>query len=720
MKKHSFVFLLIIFCMLGMVPLSHATEKEDEIRKLMWEEAGEPFERVDIPEKWAGESAVIIAQMRSFYYRKPPIIAQLQFHKEYHNRIKLIDKKSVEKYAELSFLTNTSNREVLVGFKVIKPDGKEVVIDPSTAVLMEREGGGVSAGYKKIAIPNLEPGDILDYYIHEEHTIGLNSQVFYFDPVLFHLPQEYPVINQKIQFHIQRRCFVSLRSLNGAPELKVETDEENDEQIYYLEDSDRESVSEAKWFFPYRELPAVKFRAAYMSGKGQRSSDMLVGEPGEVKSEVSKKELADFLAYMLGTFQTDARPIIKHVKKEVSREAGNFEKAREGYYYYRNTALTWAEISAVSADERLEQGVSYYVDNRLQFLDKFSAFLAGMDIPYDILMVIPREISSLDDVLLEQELQYLIRVKEGNDYLYFSYYNAFRTPGEIDPDIQGAEAYYVDGLDKFANWNPERVTVPVTDAAGNAMTRTLAVQIAADMGSATVKVNEKANGYFKSGLQNGLADFYDFEEEERARYEMKEDFAGTLWMKKKLLTLRDSYLKTRDKHRLEVMKEFASMKYDFEIAEVDEFSIGATGRYEENPEFSYDFRFTTEDLISKVGPNYLIDAGKLIESQVRVEADELDREVGVYMPARRSYRTTIRIEIPEGFEVNGLEELNMNVKNDQGAFISSARTEGNAVLIETEKTYATLQAEAAEWQNIVAFLNAAHDFTQKKILLKKR
>ena len=52
-----------------------------------------------------------------------------------------------------------------IGAKVIKPNGKEVTINTSEEVLTKNESKDQEG---KLAIPDLQVGDILDYYICKE------------------------------------------------------------------------------------------------------------------------------------------------------------------------------------------------------------------------------------------------------------------------------------------------------------------------------------------------------------------------------------------------------------------------------------------------------------------------------------------------------------------------------------------------------------------------
>jgi hypothetical protein len=712
---------LIAFTSFFISFLAKSSDRSEEIRERMWGGNDGAFSQIETPDKWSDESAIVIAQFNRFEYKKPAVINELYANRYFHNRLKINDKSALNEYTEIKFLSNQGRRlTVYAGFKVIKKDGREILIDPADAVEMEQVEGGEKRAYKKLAIPNLEVGDIIDYYICEDRVIPLTSKIYYFSPVQFHLPQEYPVMHQKLEFNVQRRCFISLRSMNGAPELKMEYDEANEEQNYTLVDEDREAVKDVRWFYPYRELPTIKFRAAYASGKAIRQNDVLLGEPGVVKKEVSEQEISDFVSYLIANSYNDPALILKHVKKNVDKNAGNFEKAKAGYYYHRNYQLQWDEVTTIADKEQWDQNLAYVRDNTVRFLDRFSGFLATSDIPYEIVIVTPRDGSSLDNVLLENELKYLMRVKQGDEYLYLSEIDNFTIPGEISSEYQGAEAYVVDGLADFKDWKLKKIDLPVSEKDQNMSESELTLSLDEDLKGCTIDIERKITGLFKPYHQYVLLDFYDYKEEEGSRYDMRDDFEGTLWMKKRLMTLRESYMSGRDKMKDEYLKSFVDNDYEFEIESVSGLKIDQTGRYDDKPEFTYHFSLKTNNLISKAGGNYLVNIGKLIERQVKIEEEELERKHGIYMDAPRTYKYRISLQIPEGFEVEGLDKLSIDIKTSQGGFVSSASVEAGNLTVETTKYYSNIYAGKDMWPELVKFLNAANQFSEQKILLRKK
>ena len=90
------------------------------------------------------------------------------------------------------------------------------------------------------------------------------------------------------------------------------------------------------------------------------------------------------------------------------------------------------------------------------------------------------------------------------------------------------------------------------------------------------------------------------------------------------------------------------------------------------------------------------------------------------MPYARTIQNNISIDLPAGYTADGLQDLNMNVDNESGSFISTAKVEGDKLLISTTKLYKKNFDKKEAWPNYVAFLEAGYKFSQAKIVLKKK
>jgi hypothetical protein len=295
----------------------------------------------------------------------------------------------------------------------------------------------------------------------------------------------------------------------------------------------------------------------------------------------------------------------------------------------------------------------------------------------------------------------------------------YSIPGEINPLLQGTEAYALDGLVSPKKWDAKKITLPVTTKKDNRTEVTLNLQIE-NLSKAKALVSKSIFGRNRIYEQNSFMDLYDFEKEERDRFKMDESFTGYSFYKKKYIAMKTAYMDKRKTYKTDALKGYLDQNYGFKSKATSELSIKQTGRYDNALAMVDEFSFESEDLIQKAGSNYLIDAGKLIESQVKIEGDELNRSTNVYFDCPRSYSYHITIDIPSGYVVQGLDKFNQQQENQFGGFTSKAKEQGGKIIIDTEKHYDVYFAPKNQWPSIVAFLNSANSFTEQKILLKKK
>jgi hypothetical protein len=176
----------------------------------------------------------------------------------------------------------------------------------------------------------------------------------------------------------------------------------------------------------------------------------------------------------------------------------------------------------------------------------------------------------------------------------------------------------------------------------------------------------------------------------------------------------------RSKSQVEYLKKSIEAQ-GLEVNKYDSFQLLQDGRNDESPILVYKEKFTLKKLLSKAGRNYLLDIGKLIGDQVKLEDKELKtRDNDIWISYAKTYTNNIIISLPKGYTAEGLQDLNYKIDNESGSFISSAKIEGNKIIVATEKIYKKDFDKKEMWSNYVAFLEAAYKFTQTKIVLKKQ
>ena len=692
-----------------------------EIRELMWNQSGEEFKATEIPDKWVNESAVYLAKDIRLAYRKEPILPNLKYHHYTHYRIKVLTRKAIEEFGEFSITGGGTMGGVqsasYAGFKVIKADGREVEVSLDQMVKQNAQLNNRRLDVYKLAIPDLEQGDIIDYYLAEEQIIQLSSTKYYaFDPVIYAFNDPYPIVKQRISFDVLRRCFINLKTLNGAPKFRLTTDEKNDRNRYELVDSDRESVEEIRWLHKYREIPTIKFKVTYASPTYAQIAPTFLGEPGKLKSKVNNKELIDFLKYLFNYYKSsELYEFQKLMKKNFKGVKDKQELAKKAFYILRYF------LHVKGMEEDILEGRSGSPSN-IGFISTLSSYYRSNDIKHEILVGIPRDISKIDDLILENELTYAMRVIEGGKAVYISYFDENAYYGELDTELQGSAVVAVKGHINPSGWELRRLTLPIDNHDKN-HNDTHYIYSIDDLkeGAMSLEATRSITGALQNFYQQYLTDFYTYKEEEREANPYHEEFIDVSKRKEaQLITKRSELLRKRQEALNGTMKQIAESDFDLEINEVTDFQIEQSGRYDDRPELVYHYIAKLEGAIKKVGPNYIVEIGKLIDSQVNLVEGEETREFNIYMPFARLFSYKVELEIPQGYELQGIDKLTNNVVNETGGFTSEATIEGNKLVINSEKFYTSNFVPAEKWNLMLQYLTAAEEFGNTQVLLKKK
>ncbi|MFC2114551.1 DUF3857 domain-containing protein [Bacteroidota bacterium] len=133
---------------------------------------------------------------------------------------------------------------------------------------------------------------------------------------------------------------------------------------------------------------------------------------------------------------------------------------------------------------------------------------------------------------------------------------------------------------------------------------------------------------------------------------------------------------------------------------------------------------TISSLIEKAGNSILFKVGELIGRQMEMY-QEHERQYDVEIEYPHSLNREIRIKIPEGYVVKGLEGLVINIEyGEKGkksvGFVSSYKQEGNEIIISITEYYAEVFYPISEYEHFREVINAAADFNKITLVFEKK
>ncbi len=677
--------------------------------KPVWDDADPDFSATAIPDKWKEESGVILAQKTRFSFDKDA--NKLAVYEITRRRIKLNDRDAVNSYSSVYFRIGSAYDGA--GIKVIKANGSVQDVSLRNAVYVEDNDDvpstftpyiGKASTYLdksksrvifyKIAIPDLDPGDIIDYgtIFYDDNTVKKMSYIE-FDPIYFVCTREYPVLSQKFEIDTDNNSFVNSKSTMGAPAFK-ETGNTNAE--YSWEDRNREKIPDTKWVNRMIEFPMLKFQIVF--SRSENRSDLFIGDRGELKQTITPDELAKKMNHLYNRldgsmYYSMAKAYLKQVGYADMREEDFIQKT---YYILRH--------------------MSFYRANGFSselFASCLTQCLELRNIPYSLVVTSPLTLTKPGDIIFRTEPEWMVKVK---DKFIFNA-TIFSNPYDFKEEFLNTPAYIIN-LGK--NPTATEIILPATKAEENITTNTITASMDTATRNMQVVLQRAATGLAKKKYNyQGLVYTTAFDDDHRS-YGGEDDVRAS--MKGAVLDSYEEKLRERKKEdktrKLETMKK--ELDDDFEnLTAYTEFTLNSDGRNWRKQELNYTNKFELGDMVKIAGDNLLVAVPGLIGDQLWISQDDRKREVDAYMDYPESIRNIINFSIPAGYKLVGIQSLNVNIDNSVGTFAVQANVEGNTLNILVKKHYKQTTVKKEDWPKLLEMLDAAYNFSQKKILLKK-
>jgi len=731
-KKYITVICFAVFLFSGLSLFAQGVINEDFIDVIeknaapYWSEAAAEFTGNTVPAKWKNESAVIIGYKRSITFDKKvsggwisSTKSNVFLFEKVRFKIKLQDKNATEGFTEVYFRYG----DKLDGFsaKVIKPDGEVQVVDVSDAVEVGSKADvpefyksffdqntGTETRYYKVAIPNLEVGDVLEYVSYTKSKLNvMRSGYVEFDPQYEICSKKYPVMFNEISIDTDEKTFFKSLSQNGAPEFKKEESEVKGFYRYVLTDKDRATEKDVNFISPMLAYPVVKFQVIYANSDKVKGA--LIGERGELKSGFTKEEIAkiawdDYVNvgyYPLNGGMLSVQGFIDYTWNDMRKESVSDlpeEKFIQNVYYrIRNHVLF--------RDSYLPDKVFAYIFGSLLFQRKINS---------DLIITTSNKTGKLKDVLFDGEIRYAIRV--GTKF----YFNCtdHSNPGELVETLLGNEAYIIkEPAKKTGVQEIIAITLPDATAAEN----TVHYDITAQYDPVTNKISVN-----RSATYNGLSKAKEIDNVVKYTPYMFDDFKiyfGSSPLDKMSSRQADEYYSSV----AAIKEEFKTAKPELSQQELDKeyrqkvkhknFKLISDGRALVRKQLTAADDFEIEDMTKRAGKKILVNAAGLMGTQLQITKEERSRTKDIQVGYARTLTWKISMPIPAGYTVKGLKEMNILVDNEAGRFSCEAKEENGNVILSIAKVYKQRNMPREKWNEMLAFIDAAYNTTFKYILL---
>ncbi len=720
--KKLFVFALISILLNSVV----AQVDEMSVRKKMWAEKF-PMPDSAMREEFKDESAVILHKSEVFEYKRNAIGAKVNTDSFLRMQIWLLDESAVEEYSELKFsklgISSYKREGTLIGIKVIKPDGTERIVNLNDAVKMRifRDAAQLketSDSYNKVAIEDLEKGDILDFYVVNISRINsafFNYPGYYaFDPEIVVFKSDYPILDGNVSFLVERNCYINL-SLPAGYEYPAA--KERDGKLYYeLSYFSKEKIKSLHWTAPLVTEPVLKFQVIVAFSGTNLVNKHFIGTVGKPKTAPEKSDYKRMLEYLSNhselksNFQIETR---RFLKKQRLNPADTL--LISDLYYFTRNYLYFDYLYYYGS--RYVNSVFY---DEFEFVRLFSSFLKKNNIVHEVFLGVDKSVGNIDLALLHEELTPGIKIEthNGTYIIYKPYPHSLLEEGR--DGLKGTRVFTTKIAPDVKRFVMKEDTLPSANYTDNVLTESYSVAFTGEENQIEVKRNVHVTGCMKSQfsfLVREASDYFDNESEA-----IQDICILNNIQKNRRANLIDDIQKKkseRQREKREAAKMLLKEMNNIQDAENDTLIVNAMGRTKDVKYISFSQSFKTHDVINQAGDYLVVDVSKLFGKFAVFPDDEKERNVDVYMDCPRSLQWNIEIIIPDGYSAGSLEVFNDSIKNSTGGFECFAREESGKVVIQAHKYYLHDYEPVENWPELLSMLEFSNNISQQKVVFSK-
>jgi len=137
----------------------------------------------------------------------------------------------------------------------------------------------------------------------------------------------------------------------------------------------------------------------------------------------------------------------------------------------------------------------------------------------------------------------------------------------------------------------------------------------------------------------------------------------------------------------------------------------------------FDVNLTAHSLIESAGNDFILNIGKTIGTQSELYQTS-KRKLPVNIEYVHSFYRKIEFNIPEGYKVSNLEDINMKVEMVENGRVSAFFTSwyeqtGNTIYVYSREVYPELEYPVTSFNEFRNVVNAAADFNKKVLIITK-
>lgn len=718
-NKHFFALLMVAFTCSNIIAQSDKNKDLKALYEFQKEDTEEAFSNLNVPEKFKNESVVMLYEKLKLVQSKIKI-PNTNYYYDYsvysRTRIKLNDINAIETYSDFTF-EDGDEFEV----KIVKPNGKSLVVDLKDAV----EANNVKTSNKfvnlflndkkrKIAIKNLEIGDIIDYSSLSNY-FGKNLNSNYFTNV-----EGMPIVYLKNEFKINKENTVLVfKSFNGAKDLIKKV---VGKQVLYSFESEMidkrksEIMSNENQSDPYYRLGIYFNTNLYYPFHDKPKNS-------EIKSKLTENDIKTYVYNTVKKAKTPSEYYLEFLKSVDVYHLSDEDYIKKYYIFCREQAYL------------CDLAFNFKQQNYgLNILTQFMTHLDKRKIEYEFLAMTSKENIEIKNLINTNELSWGIKFEIDGKEHYLTMFNSVSQLDDISENFENTEAYALTNINKgISKMGIKTIVLPKTSHDNNTYSVTINAEYKNGLDSLKLNILTVATGYQRSDSRFNLInnkeyyeDYYKFLESKKAITKNKKLYFFTdanyysinrsFFDKEEERIYKDFYAEL-EKNKQENLENDARNEYY--VLKYDKFEPISDGRKESNSITSWKEQFIIGNTLQPAGKSYVLEIGRVLGKLALINdnEDRTDRKKPFFISFDKTFTMNVKIKMPEGKTPFGIENLNMSESNNVGSIVSKAKLENGYIVWTIVKKVNSFKHEAKDWNNYLKITDLGTQLNTSKIII---
>jgi hypothetical protein len=583
-----------------------------------------------------------------------------------HKIFKVRNDDAVQSVNRIYIPLNNTLDIVTIKARTLTSDGRKIELDQSNIKeIKDLEDG---AGYKIFAIEGAEVNSEIEYF----YTKKVSAELFVREYMQF----KFPVEETTLKVTSPKSLFFDFRAYNGLiePNMNIETDELN---VTTLNMGKILALPEEGFASYSANRMRIEFKLAKNTARGNKRLFTWADAGKRIFN----------LIYPFSS--TENRAIEKFLKKiNIKQFDNDVEKVAYAENYIKSTF--YLDNNASSEAENIDQIVNNQFSSNRGMTRLYIALLNSLEIKHEIVLTSSRSVTRFDASFDSWNYlsEYLIFLSDHE--IFLAPYSFEYRLGLFAPELSESEGLFIRNINfEGTDTQVSRIkTIPAKSSSDNHDNLDIKILFNKELTQNNVSVSRSHLGYASSMYKS-------------------------------------AYLRSDEQTKDEILEEV--VKYlapDAEIQNITSNNLKFDHTNWNDP-FIITSNFTTSDYIARAGDIILFKAGMLIgiQSELYQEDTRINDVENIY---NRSYKRAIEVEIPEGYEIQNVKDLDMNVEalGKQNSivykFFSQHIINGRTLRIEIDEYYDQIYYPKEKFEDFRKVINAAADWNKVTLILQKQ